>query len=700
MKKTLLYLSVISVLFISFFLYSCQTGSSKKVSRTIAYVGRYTDKNSDTPPDNTFDRMHEYMLREYIAELNKKEYPVTFALKTFDCKRDPLEAAEVYKRIALDTSIVCVLDNTWGLHLAGARDVIRKHSIPLIVMNADHYFEDFGPQVVFTGNNDYLPGEINSFITKILNKRDVLFISEEDYPLHKSFLENFSKNGINVQKTFTIRNNVQDKNAAFDSLTLSLKEAFHKNPGLKSSWIVINLHHEYGQKLLNYIETEHSGLHLIGHAYITKSIGNFKFGKQNGNELILINNPTDAVSKKIALDMEKFKTDAPSLFGQSPSPMFPKRCYDAISLINHYFSLHKNTFPDRDAYLNYFSNLRNSIVKTDQELYYFNEKNELIPDLYYVQYQDGKLYSYREQLNKKGDVIPNLIAGMEIIDLYNLDVGTNTFQADFYYWIKADSMNSDAERFILFPNMKESGSAKVLVLEKIEHGTIYKLYKVSGLFHQDYDLTDYPFDEQEINISMEVMNPADKLKIAFDQSAFLQDSNFLEKFKVRAWEKEKYLLTIDNRISSTMRGDPENTGEELKKYQVFSFRLFVKRTLTGPFLEIIMPLMLIGLVAIALLFIKDLSFGNIGEVSAGTFLGIITFSIAMASLSPSTDSVTRSDILFWVTFVVVLACFMTIIICNSLYSEGKDIHKLKFVKYLRLFLIVAYVLACVLILTL
>jgi len=199
---------------------------------------------------------------------------------------------------------------------------------------------------------------------------------------------------------------------------------------------------------------------------------------------------------------------------------------------------------------------------------------------------------------------------------------------------------------------------------------------------------------------MEVMNPSEKLKIAFDQSAFQQDSNFLEKFKVRAWNKEKYLLTVDNRISSTMRGDPESLDDDLKKYQVFSFRLYVKRAIAGPFLEIIMPLMLIGLVAIALLFILDLSFANIGEVSAATFLGIITFSIAMASLSPSTDSITRSDILFWVTFAVVLSCFLTIIVCNSLFSTGVEIRNIKFVRKFRLFLIVTYVLACLLVLTL
>ena len=693
--------TILLVIASSLIYFSCSNKSSKdKPLRYIAYVGRYTDKNAEKQPDNRFDRMHEYMLRQYVKELNEKDYPVLFELKTFDCKRDPKEAAVVYTQIASDSSIIGVIDNTWGVHLAGAQEVIKNKSVPMIAINGDHNFADFGSQAIFTGNNDYLPGEINAFVTKILDKKEVIFISEEDYSLHKSFLTDFEKNGVKVKKMFTVKNTAPDKLLAFDSLVSSINEEVKKDSSLKETWVVVNLHNDYGQKLLDYIDENHTNFHLIGHAYITQTVGNFKFGKHNGNELILINNPTDAVSRKIGLDLDKFKKEDPKIFLKSVSPMFPKRCYDAISIIENYFTINKDTIPGRREFVDYFGKLRNTTQRTTDELYYFNDKNELIPDLYYVQYKNGKLYSYREQLNKKHQVIPNLIAGMEIIDLYNVDVSTNTFQADFYYWIKADSMSSDAERFILFPNMKESGSAKSLVLEKKENGMIYKLYKVSGLFHQDYDMKNYPFDKQEISISMEVMSPAEKLKIAFDQSAFQQDSTLLEKFKVRAWEKELFLLTVDNRISSTMRGDPASMEDELKKYQVFSFRLFVKRTLAGPFLEILMPLMLIGFVAIALLFILDLAFSNIGEVSAATFLGIITFSIAMASLSPSTDSITRSDILFWITFAVVLTCFLTIIVCNSLYSTGAEIRQLKFVKQLRLSLLIIYAIACILVLSL
>ena len=237
--------------------------------------------------------------------------------------------------------------------------------------------------------------------------------------------------------------------------------------------------------------------------------------------------------------------------------------------------------------------------------------------------------------------------------------------------------------------MKESGSVRSLILEKEEKGLMYKLYRVSGLFYQDFNLKDYPLDKQEVVIKMEVLNAADKLKIAFDQSAFKQDTNLLEKFKVNAWVKDKYMLTVDNRISSTMRGDPESIEGELKKFQVFSFRLFLHRSVVGPFLEIILPLLLIGLVAISLLFVRNVAFENVGEVSVGTFLGIITFSIAIASVSPSSDYVTKSDLLFWLTFMVVLTCFLTIIVINSKYDEG-EMKDLKIIKKARWIITAVY----------
>lgn len=664
---------------------------------SIAYVGRYTDKNATQQRDNRFDQAHEHMLRTYVHELNeqlaKENKTIELQLKTYDCQCDPTVAKQVYEQIAADSSVLAIVDNTWGVHLAGAAEAIKKHALPVISINADHNSIPFGPQAVFTGNNDLLPGELNAFLKKVVHRKEVVFISEEDYPLHQHYLDAFKRDSIVVTSTFAIRSNTANKHLAFDSLRMSIDATFAKHPEWTQKYIVINLHYEFGTQLLNYFDQHYTHLHMIGHAYIFQTVAT-SILKNKGNELILISNPTDAVSKKTAFDMETFRKDKPEVFQQLASPLFPKRCQDAMAIVKGYFQT-KSPLPiGRNGMAMYCRSLSGTALRTDNDLLYFNDNNELLPDLYYVQYKEGRLYSFREQLNNHKQAIPNIICGMEIMDMYNIDVTANTFQADYYYWIKADTVNRDCERFILFPNMKESGSVRSLILEKEENGLLYKLYRVSGLFHQDFNLQDYPMDKQEVVINMEVLNPADKLKIAFDQSAFKQDTNLLEKFKVNAWLKDKYLLTVDNRISSTMRGDPESVEGELKKFQVFSFRLFLHRSPIGPLLEIILPLFLIGLVAISLLFVRNVSFGNVGEVSVGTFLGIITFSIAIASVSPSSDHVTKSDLLFWLTFMVVLACFLTIIIINAKYEEHQMVD-LKIVRKVRWLITALYIIGSI-----
>ena len=66
----------------------------------------------------------------------------------------------------------------------------------MIAINADRNGKDFGQNTIFTGNNDKLPGELTSFLQQILNENEILFISEEDYLLHQTYIDEFGKNNI------------------------------------------------------------------------------------------------------------------------------------------------------------------------------------------------------------------------------------------------------------------------------------------------------------------------------------------------------------------------------------------------------------------------------------------------------------------------------------------------------------------------
>jgi hypothetical protein len=653
--------------------------SHHKTIKYVAYMGRYSNiQIKDSIPihqqkRNRFDLFHETVLKHYLEVLNKELTYTQLELKTFDCMRDPKSGDSIYKNhIATDTNIVLVVDNTWGIELMASANTIRENKIPMIAINGDKNNLDFGPHAIFTGNNDMVPYDISSFITRALEVKKINFITETDYPLHQTYLRAFGQYGIQVDSMFTLLG--KPEVTPHDSILFfsKLLTYYQSNPEKEDEWLVINTHMDWGNRIIRFIDQHCTRVNLLGHAYITNASNAFGFGKDNNNQLILITNPTDAMSEPLTKDLAYFRKNFPDQFDFMNAPLYLNRCNDVMNIIRGKFNFRPDTTGvSRAGFAQYFASLAHSTLVANNDLYEFDSSLVCIPELHFSSYKAGGLYSYPKQMNSQREVIPNLFFGMEMLDLYDIDMNSNSFSADFYYWVKLDTGNRAAEKYILFQNMKQSESSKELILESEDLGILYKLYKVSGKFYVNYQLADYPLDKQELAITVEIISPVDNLKISFDQSSFTQDENLLKKFKVNAWEKLNYYVTVDSKISSTMRGDPNNPGNRLNKYKSFSFRLMVKRHFLGPLLQVILPLIMIGFIAISMMFVRDISFGNLGEVVAGIFLSIIAFSIALSEFVPRSSQLTKADLLFWITFTAVFISFMTVIIVNSIYTKSQ-----------------------------
>ena len=100
---------------------------------------------------------------------------------------------------------------------------------------------------------------------------------------------------------------------------------------------------------------------------------------------------------------------------------------------------------------------------------------------------------------------------------------------------------------------------------------------------------------------------------------------------------------------------------------------------------------MIGLISISMMFVRDISFENLGEVSAGIFLSIIAFSIALSDFVPRSSELTKADLLFWITFTIVFISFMTIIIINAIYV--KEVVQKKNIRPLSISMAVLYVIS-------
>lgn len=683
-------------------LFSC--GEKKSSVRYIAYVGRFTDANSSTPikdqEKNKFDVLHQYVLEQYVTELNKELSGVQLQLKTFDCQRTASGADSIYKLIAADTTIIAIIDNTWGKHIGAAHDIIQRYKLPVIAMNADHNNVDFGQASIFTGNSDEVPEDLAIYINNALQEHNVNFITEQDYTLTQGYYEAFKNRNILINKIFSVSSAQTINPDSLAKITQDIKQYYAAYPEQKKKLLVINVHSNWGNELLQYLDKNLDDLRLIGHAYIANGDAIKGFGTGNNNELILITNPTDAMSQKVHRDLSDFSVKYPDVFSNVNAPLFVKRCVDAMSFIRqaiikndalknlqksipNHKDLHKilNEHTDnisRKLTQDQFNLLRGGTLASENDIYSFDNKGVLVPELFFSRYHQGKLLSMSKQLNNRREIIPNLLFGMEIQDIYDLNIASNSFTADFYYWVKMDSSSEDVEKYISFQNMKSSESTREMIIENIDKGVLYRLYRVSGIFYVDYVLNDFPFDTQELSINIEILSPDDRLKISFDQSALMLDSEAIEKFKVSGWNKLETYITIDNLISKSIKGDPQGKPGTLKKFKNFIFRLIVERVALRSYLQIILPLILIGFVGVAILFIQDLSFENIGEVSVGIFFSIVAFSISLSEMIPNSNYLTRADLLFWLTFFVVFLSFVSVIILNSIYdAEYMKTYKLQ-----------------------
>ena len=683
------FLTIISIVFFT----SCI--ENEKPLRYVAYVGRFTNANDsislDKQEKNKFDVLHQHILERYIKDLNEELPNVRIKLKSFDCRRTPAGSDSVYQHIVSDTNIIAVIDNTWGKHIGAAQPQIQKHNLPVIAMNADHNQLDFGQSSIFTGNSDEVPEDLAIYIEKALIENRVNLITEKDYALTNGYFTAFKKHNILIDTIFSVTSTQTIDPDSLNSITQKLKKYYTTHPEQKRKLLVINVHSNWGNELLQYLDKNLDGVRLIGHAYIANGDAIGGFGAGNNNELILITNPTDAMTKKVHMDLSDFLEKYPEIFNNVNTPLFIKRCVDAMTFIRQVVrhDLHQKltkiasnknkpsdnkllvgaeVVPCRSLVRERFRSLRGTILASEQDIYTFDSKGVLVPELFFSRYSQGKLLSMPKQLNQRREIIPNLLFGMEIQDIYDLNVSSNSFTADFYYWVKMDSSNKEAEKYISFQNMKSSESSREMIIENIDKGVLYRLYRVSGIFYVNYHLENFPFDTQELSINVEILSPDDRLKISFDQHALMLDSETIEKFKVSGWNKIETYVTVDNFITRSIKGDPQGKPGTLKKFKNFMFRLVVERITLRSYLQIILPLILIGFVGVAILFIKDLSFENIGEVSVGIFFSIVAFSISLSEIIPNSNFLTRADLLFWLTFFVVFLSFITVIILNSIYD--------------------------------
>ncbi len=230
---------------------------------------------------------------------------------------------------------------------------------------------------------------------------------------------------------------------------------------------------------------------------------------------------------------------------------------------------------------------------------------------------------------------PVVDVGIDINEIRDLDVATESFLADFFLWFVAPE-DDPALTDVFFPNATKPRLKLERPLEERTEadGTTYRMYRVQRTFSQPLDFHDYPWDRHTLRIVVQnvalqaddvvyVPSPA---TIALPQDVRLRSgSDLAQSFNNASnWEASQVDFVSEATTGRSVQSAESDNANAYVQFSKFVTEITMQRDVRGFLLNNLLPLGLLALVTyLSLFFAPD---------QAGTRVGFAVTSILTASV--------------------------------------------------------------------
>ncbi|MFJ9818670.1 hypothetical protein ACIRU3_26130 [Streptomyces sp. NPDC101151] len=245
-----------------------------------------------------------------------------------------------------------------------------------------------------------------------------------------------------------------------------------------------------------------------------------------------------------------------------------------------------------------------------------------------------------EVLAPPATAAPTCRIGAYITDIYGLDVSPRTINADFWLWSVCPSADLDATRRLEFINATQVSQSDRSV-ERV--GSQYwSQVKVSGTFRQKFDLSEYPFDRQDVQIQVEdsELNASQFTYVADTANSGYDHGISLGGFKIR-----DFGVQVVTHTYQTSFGDPRITHGQNSQYSQFVIDFKLDRDDVAGFIREAWPAYVAFLISFISYWIWSKELLSVMGARYGV-LGASLFSVVVSMRSSA-----LSGILFGVTLI-------------------------------------------------
>ncbi|MFD3265087.1 ligand-gated ion channel [Phenylobacterium ferrooxidans] len=213
--------------------------------------------------------------------------------------------------------------------------------------------------------------------------------------------------------------------------------------------------------------------------------------------------------------------------------------------------------------------------------------------------------------------------GAWFVSVHDINAAEGTFKADFWMWSVCPERELNPLESLEFLNAAETEEGLDATLQR--GGKWWSTRKISGVFRQDFDLQNYPFDRQALEILVEeaVLDERSLRYVADSRNSGLDPG-----VKAPGWRLTGFRNTAGVAMHPTTFGDP-SLPDGASYYATLRMEIVANRARLGNFVKATFVLYIaaiLGLMCLALDVVdSELFLGRLAALGTGVFAVVLSF---------------------------------------------------------------------------
>lgn len=275
-----------------------------------------------------------------------------------------------------------------------------------------------------------------------------------------------------------------------------------------------------------------------------------------------------------------------------------------------------------------------------------------------------------------GPQAQQVLVGLYLQNVPDVDIKTNSFGAEFYLWFVWGGDIDPTQSFELTNVVNVSELTKVPVFtdasgnpapEALPDGRKLQQYHVWGRFGRPFPLARYPFDDHELVISLEdSRHSTDRLVHQLDTKG----SKMRSDLEIPGWLLHPMIARQGQMTFESNFGDPRS-GRDDDTYSHVDFALRIERPWVGIVSKTIIPIALIILITFGAFFLQASDIDARLSLTITALISAVALQFTAATELPPTGSLLLLDKIYILSYLAILTVTFCSIASNRLFHAEK-----------------------------